>query len=152
MKIRSGVLRRLPWHWFFRSFGRKTEAWKTFSLLRQAGYTLIAKYAKMIVKRKKWKVYRLTGYFASLFSHFAPFFSLFACQSRHSHKKSKDFVVYFFDALIKHKIRVKYEKCIVSVSYLVVWFAKTFAKYPQNVKYKKCIASLRVFPKFVHNF
>ncbi len=51
-------------------------------------------------------------------------------------EKSKDFVVYFFVALIKLKIRVKYEKCIVSVPYFVVCFAKTFTKYLQNAKYE----------------
>ncbi len=45
-------------------------------------------------------------------------------------KKSKDFVVYFFAALIKHKIRMKYEKCIVSISYFVV-FRK---KHSQNTR------------------
>ncbi len=43
-------------------------------------------------------------------------------------------MVYFFAALIKHKIRMRYEECTVSVSYFLVCFAKTF------VKYKKCIA------------
>ncbi len=37
-----------------------------------------------------------------------------------SHEKSKDFVVYSFAALIKHKIHMKYEKCIASVLYFVV--------------------------------
>ncbi len=88
----------------------------------------------------------MARYFASLFSHFAPIFSLLAfrsilLQSCHSCEKSKEFVVYFFVALIKHKICVKYEKCKASVSYFVVRFAKTFTKYPQNAKYKKCIAS-----------
>ncbi len=54
-----------------------------------------------------------------------------------------DFVVYFFAALIKHEIHVKYEKCMASVSYFVVCFAKTVAKYPQNEKYEKYIAGLR---------
>ncbi len=45
-------------------------------------------------------------------------------QGPHSHKKSKDFVFYFFAALIKHEIRINCEKCIVSVSYFVVCFAK----------------------------
>ncbi len=51
-------------------------------------------------------------------------------------------MVYFFVALIKQEIRMKCEKCIVSVSYFVACFAKTFAKYPQNAKYEKCIAGL----------
>ncbi len=63
-------------------------------------------------------------------------------QGRHSCEKSEDFVVYFFAALIKHEIRMKYEKWIASISYFVVWFAKTFVKYLQNVKYKKFIACL----------
>ncbi len=86
-------------------------------------------------------------YFASLFSHFALLFSFFAfCsilhQGQHSHENSKDFVVYFFAALIKTEICLKCEKCIVSGSHFEVCFVKTFAKYPQNVKYEKCIAGL----------
>ncbi len=73
-------------------------------------------------------------YFVSLF--------FILCKGRHLRKKSKDFSVYFFPALIKHEIRMKYEKCIVSVMYFVVCFAKTFAKYSRNAKYEKCIASL----------
>ncbi len=38
---------------------------------------------------------------------------------------------------MKHKICMKYEKCIVSVSYFVVCFAKTLAKC------EKCIAGVR---------
>ncbi len=90
----------------------------------------------------------IAGYFASLFSCFVPLFLLFVFhsilhQGWHSHKKSKDFMVYFFAALIKHEIRVKHEKCIVNISYFVVCFVKTFAKYPRNVKYEKCMADLR---------
>ncbi len=82
---------------------------------------------------------------------FSPF-AAFCARSAFA-QKSKDFVVYFFTALIKHKIRIKCEKCIVSVSYFVVCFVKTFAKYPQNGKYKKCIAGLmnlisRLFTSF----
>ncbi len=33
---------------------------------------------------------------------------------------------------------MKYEKCIVDVSYFVVCFAETLVKYPQNAKYDKC--------------
>ncbi len=88
-------------------------------------------------------------YFASLFSHFVPLFLLFAfcslCARVGIRAKSQiDFVVYFFVALIKHKILMKYEKYIVSVSYFVVCFTKTFAKYPQNAKYEKCIAGRRI--------
>ncbi len=73
------------------------------------------------------------GYFVSLFSLFA--FHSISRQGQHSHEKSKDFVVYFFTALIKHEIRMKSEKCIVNVLYSV----KTFAKY------KKCIASFMLY-------
>ncbi len=65
-----------------------------------------------------------------------PFFRI-SHQEQHSRGNSKDFVVYFFAALIKHKIRMKCE-CVVSDS----CFVKTFAKYPQNAKYEKCTASL----------
>ncbi len=58
-------------------------------------------------------------------------------QGRHLRKRSKDFVVYFFALLIKHEIRMKCVKCIVSVWCFVVCFAKTLAKC------EKCIASLR---------
>ncbi len=34
-------------------------------------------------------------------------------QGRHSCEKSKDFMVYFFVALIKHEIRMACEKCMV---------------------------------------
>ncbi len=54
------------------------------------------------------------------------------------YEKSKDFVVYFFAALIKHRIHIKYEKCIDSVSYFVV----CLRKHSQNAKYEKCIAGL----------
>ncbi len=58
-------------------------------------------------------------------------------QGRLLRKKSKDFVVYFFAALIKHKICTKCKKCIVSVSYFVVRLAETFAKYPRNSEIRK---------------
>ncbi len=89
-------------------------------------YTLIAKYAKTIGKNEKC----IARYFASLFSllHFAPG-SAFA-------RKVKGFCVYFFAALIKHQIRIKYEKCTVSVLYFMVCFAKTFGntREMQNTK------------------
>ncbi len=93
----------------------------------------------------------IAGYFASLFSHFVPLFSLFIFRSilrqgRHLREKSKDFVVYFSATLIKHEIRMKYEKCIVSVSYFVACFAKTFAKY------EKCITSLMISEMFFRLF
>ncbi len=75
--------------------------------------------------------------------HFAPG-SAFA-------QNSKDFVVYFFGALIKRKIRMKCEKCTVSASYFVVCFAKTFAKYARNTKYEKCIAGLRLATHLLQN-
>ncbi len=69
-----------------------------------------------------------------------PFFTFHILrQGLHLREKSKDLVVNFFAALIKHKIRIKYEKCIVSDSYFVV----CFAKYPRNAKYEKCIVGLR---------
>ncbi len=43
---------------------------------------------------------------------------------------SRPYVVYFFIALIKHEIRLKYEKCIVSVSHFMV----CFTKYLQNAE------------------
>ncbi len=58
-------------------------------------------------------------------------------------------MVYIFPALIKHEIRMKFEKCIVSVSYFVVCFAKTLAKYARNAKYEKCIAGLKEFYLFI---
>ncbi len=41
-----------------------------------------------------------------------------------------------------------YEKCLVSVLYLVVCIAKTLAKYLQNAKYETCIAGLVIFSQF----
>ncbi len=76
----------------------------------KAGYTLIVKYAKTIAKNEKC----IAVYFTSLFSRFASLFSLFAFRSSsrqgwHLREKSKDFVPYFFAALKRHKIRIKYE-------------------------------------------
>ncbi len=68
------------------------------------------------------------------FSHFVPELA-FAW-------KLKGFCGLFFAALIKHEIRLKCKKCIVSVLHFVVCFAKTFVKYPQNAKYEQYIASL----------
>ncbi len=66
----------------------------------------------------------------TFFAFCAPFFAFcISHHGRHSHEKSKDFVVYFFAALIKHEICMKYKKCIVNVSYFVVCFAKTFTKW-----------------------
>ncbi len=69
----------------------------------------------------------IAGYLAPIFSH--------SSQGWHSREKSNDFAIHFFAAL-KHKIHVKYEKYIVSVSYFAVCFAKTLAKYLWNVKYE----------------
>ncbi len=68
------------------------------------------------VKNKKC----IAGYFASLFSLFV--FHSILHQGRHSRKNSKDFVVYFFTALMKC------ENWIVNVSYFVVYFAKNTRK------------------------
>ncbi len=107
----------------------------------KAGYTLIAKYVKIIRKCKKRKVY--SEVFRVTFFVFRDPFSLFTFhsilhQGRHSREKSKDFVVYFFAASIKHKIHTKYEKCMLSVSYFVVCVSW---KHLRNMKYGKCIAS-----------
>ncbi len=67
---------------------------------------------------EKCKVY--SGVFHVTFFAFC-----ISCQGRRLCRKSKDFVVYFFEALIKHEIRMKYEKCIGSVSYFVVRFENT---------------------------
>ncbi len=80
----------------------------------------------------------IAWYFASLFHISRPFFRIL-WQGRHSCEKSKDFVVYFFAALIKREIRMKYKKCTANVSY----FAVCFAKYLRNAKYEKCIVGLR---------
>ncbi len=111
------------------------------NLFHKAGYILIMKYVKMIVKCKKTKSVQL-GILSHSFGVSRLFFRFSYFAAFRAKEKSKDFLVYFFAALIKHKIHMKYEKCIVSVSYFVVCFIKTFAKYPQNAKYKKCIAGL----------
>ncbi len=103
----------------------------------KAGYTLIAKYAKMGAKFEKRKLYSRVSY--ATFSVFRVPFSLFAFysisrQGWHLGENLNDFIVYFFAALIKHEIHLKCKKCIVSVSHFVVCFAKTFAKYAQNMK------------------
>ncbi len=109
--------------------------------IHQAGYTLIEKYTKTITKCKKRKVYSevfcvtFFTFCVTFFTFCVPFFTFcISCESRHSSKNSKDFVVYFFAVLIKHEIRVICEKCIVSVSYFMVCFAKIFVKYPRNTK------------------
>ncbi len=97
----------------------------------------------MIAKCEKWKVYSVL--FCVTFSHFGLLFFSFHSILRwgwHSHKNSKDFVVYFFAALIKREIRMKCKKCMVSVLYFMMCFAKIFAKCRRNTKYEKCIAGL----------
>ncbi len=83
----------------------------------------------------------IAGYFMSFvtFLEFRiPFFAFRILRlGQHSCEKSKDFVVYFFAALKKHEIRMKYEKCIASVSYFAVCFVKTHREI------QKCIASLK---------
>ncbi len=59
---------------------------------------------------------------------------------------SKDFIVYFFEALTKCEIWMKYEKCMASVLYFVVYFAKILPKYPQNAKCDKSIPGLMRSP------
>ncbi len=86
------------------------------------------------VKSKVYsEVFRAT-FFAFRISH----------QGLHSRKNSKNLVVYFFAALIKHEIRQKCEKCRVCVSHFMVCFAKTFAKCEIRKVY---IAGLTDFPK-----
>ncbi len=100
--------------------------------------------------RKTKSAKKCSGVFrVTFFAFHSPFFAFhISHQGRHLHKKSKDFVVYFFAALIKHEICIKYKKCIVRVSYLVV----CFAKYLQNAKYEKCIAHLRISQYIGINF
>ncbi len=83
----------------------------------------------------------IARYFAPLFSCLAPLFSLLVFrnisrQGRHSREKSKDFVGYFFAALIEHKICMKCEKCVVIFSILWCVSRKTLTKC------EKCIASI----------
>ncbi len=74
-------------------------------------------------------------YFAPLFWFFA--FRSTSCQGWHSSENSKNFMVNFFMALIKHEICLKCEKCIASVSHFMVCFAKTFAKYNERLCEKR---------------
>ncbi len=81
-----------------------------YTWICKAGHRLIVKYAKMIVKCEKEKLY--SGVFrVTFFTFHTPFFIFrsISCQGRHVRQKSKDFVVYFFAALIKHEIRMKFE-------------------------------------------
>ncbi len=77
---------------------------------------------------RKMKVYSVVFrviFFAFCASSFA--FCILR-QDKHSCENSKDFVVYFFMALIEREIHMKCEKCMVTVTYFMVCFAKTFAK------------------------
>ncbi len=103
-----------------------------------ASYTLLAKLHEMLTKHEKWKVYN------SVFCITFFAFRMVLRQRRHSRETSKDFIVYFFVALMKCKIWMKYEKCIASVWYFVVCFAKTLAKHQRNTKYDKYMASHEV--------
>ncbi len=70
----------------------------------KAGYTLIVKFAKTFVKCEKQKVYS-----ATFFTFRSPFFAFrISRQDWYSREKSHDFVVSFFETLIKHKIHMKY--------------------------------------------
>ncbi len=100
------------------------------------GYTLITKYVQIGAKCEKRKVY--SGVFHATFFEFRSI----SHQGRHLRENSKDFVVYYFVALMKHEICLKWEKCITSVLHFVVCFAKTSRIYPRNAKYEKCIAGL----------
>ncbi len=66
------------------------------------------------------------------FAFCAPFFR-FLHFTQHLHENSKDFVVCFFAVLVKHEIRMKCGKCIVSVSYFIVCFVKNTLEM-QNAK------------------
>ncbi len=89
---------------------------------------------KTIAKCKQEKMY--SGVFRDTF--FA--FRSISHQGSHSCEKSKNVVVYFFAAVIKNEMCMKYEKCIVSVSYFAVCLVKTLAKYLLIAKYKKYAA------------
>ncbi len=83
-------------------------------------YTCITKYLKTIAKNKMCIAQQQNVYSAifhiTFFAFRVPFFAFcISCQGWHSCKKSKDFVVYFFVALIKYEIHMKYKKCIASL-------------------------------------
>ncbi len=121
-------------------------------LPNKADYTLITKYAKTIAKSEKQKVY--SGVFhVTFFTFCASFFAFHSIsrQGQHSRRKSKDFVVYFFPALIKHKLRMKYKKCIVNVSYFVVFF-ENIREIPAKCEIWKCIAGLKRFIQLYHYY
>ncbi len=79
--------------------------------------------------------------------HLFSLFAVFRTRVGIRAETQKDFVVYFFAALIKHEICLKCEKSIVSVSYFLVFFAKTFVKreiqkvysrFKESTKTKNC--------------
>ncbi len=97
------------------SFAEKRTQWPAIHLSRNT-----QKWAQN-AKSKKCMV----GYFASLFSGFTSLFRfLYFAPGSTFTQKVKGFRGLFFAALIKHKIHIKCEKCIVSVLYFVACFAK----------------------------
>ncbi len=107
----------------------------------------------MFTKNEKY----IAGYFASLFSHFVPLVLLFAFpsfshQSWHLCEKSKDFIVYFFTALIKHEICMKYERCVVDCFVFCGLFCENTRKIPVKCEYEKCIAGFKLFIIRKHTF
>ncbi len=62
---------------------------------------------------------------ATFFVFSVPFFAFHSIlrQGRHLRDKSKNFVVYFFTALIKHEIRLKCEKCIAGLTNKPILFS-----------------------------
>ncbi len=86
----------------------------------KAGYTLIAKFTKMIVKCEKRKVYSMV--------FCVTFFAFHISHQGHSSEKSKNFVVYFFSALIKQEIcMVCFAKKLVGVKNIDMY------RYFQNI-------------------
>ncbi len=75
--------------------------------------TLIAKHAQTISKCEKQKVYSEVFHVIFFMSR-VPFFTFrILCQGRYLCKKLKDFVIYFFAALLKHEIRKVCSECFV---------------------------------------
>ncbi len=118
---------------------------KAYMSIPKDGYTLIAKYAKTIAKCKKQKVY--SGVFCITFFTFCVPFFVFRIlrQGRHSCENSKDFVVYFFPALIKHKIRMKCE-CIVRMA---IHLSQNMQKWVRNAKKRKVYSRVLCATLFV---
>ncbi len=120
------------------------------ALFYKAGYTFIAEYAEW----EKWKVY--SGVFrVTFFAFHAPFFAFrILHQGRHSREKSKDFVVYFLAALIKHKIRMKYEKYMVSVYlfFKIIFLESAYNCTPSNAPRHKQSSTFLKFSKIFNKF